>query len=348
MTADPHDPTPNPRSADGPDILDNALTPDLTDLCQSEIEPILLRYFSGKLRSSMRHSDDARVNQDALELVSEAKVRILKKLCRAASGGDAEKVDDIDAYARTVARNVFHQYLRNKYPRRLSVKNQCRYLLTHHRDLDIWKGENDIYLCGLGIVDKLSRPKASPELAPEILGKARRDPETERISATASDVMDTVFLVLRHADRPVSLDDLVSAVMEILQINEPVETPQTDDVSNLPGKASSTQLDIEAKEFVKRLWREVVDLPVRHRAALLLNFRDENGDDLASSFVMNGAATMRELAAASGMEAEEFARVWKELPWDDMRIALHLGLKRQQVINLRQSAKQKLRRKLGG
>jgi hypothetical protein len=103
---------------------------------------------------------------------------------------------------------------------------------------------------------------------------------------------------------------------------------------------------IEEKEFAARLWKAVLELPVPHRIALLLNFKDGKGEDLTAVFPMLQAATIREIGEAVDMSPETIAAIWNELPWDDRRIAEHLGLKRQQVINLRQSAKQALRRKL--
>ena len=344
MTADPHDPTPDSRSANNLDIVEDKLPPELAELCLSKIEPVLFRYFSGKLRSSMRYTDDDRANQDALELASEAKIRILRKLHNSGSGIGTQ-VDEIEAYTRAVARNVFHQYLRSKYPRRLSIKNQCRYLLTHHRELELWKNENDLFLCGLNSFDRQGSRATSIGLSPEVCEELKSKIGGGR-AATTSGLIDAVFLILRHIGRPISLDDLVSAVMETLQITEPVEAPQTTDLSNMPAPSGSSQNIVETEEFVSRLWREILLLPLRHRAALLLNFRDESGEDLVSSIIANRAASVRDIAAALEIDPERFAQIWKDLPWDDRCIAEHLGLERQQVINLRQSAKQKLRRKL--
>jgi len=58
------------------------------------------------------------------------------------------------------------------------------------------------------------------------------------------------------------------------------------------------------------------------------------------------AATIRDIADALGFGHTEFAGLLGELPWDDKQIAEHLEITRQQVINLRQSARQMLRRKL--
>src|SRR5690348_2857570 len=94
----------------------------------------------------MRSTDDSRQNQDALELLSEAKVLVLSKLQRSPQLDGS--VRDLDAYVKTVTANVFNQYLRRKYPRRLSLKNQLRYLLTHHERLALWQ-QNDQWICGM-------------------------------------------------------------------------------------------------------------------------------------------------------------------------------------------------------
>jgi DNA-binding CsgD family transcriptional regulator len=46
------------------------------------------------------------------------------------------------------------------------------------------------------------------------------------------------------------------------------------------------------------------------------------------------------------MEAVELARIWKDLPLADQDIATRLDLNRQQVINLRKSARERLGRRL--
>ena len=106
-----------------------------TDLYHNEIEPILTRYFAAKMRASMRADDQSERNQEALDLLSEAKVLTLKKL---GSGG---AIDDLSAYVRTIAANIFNQHLRRRHPHRLRVKNQCRYLLTHDPRYAIWRDD---------------------------------------------------------------------------------------------------------------------------------------------------------------------------------------------------------------
>ena len=82
--------------------------------------------------------------------------------------------------------------------------------------------------------------------------------------------------------------------------------------------------------------------------ALLLNLKDATGRGCIGLFPASGIASIRHLAAAVEIGAEEFAALWNDLPLDDARIAQLLDLTRQQVINLRKSARERLTRRLRG
>ena len=346
MTAYPHDPTQVQPSAECLDGVDGDVPSELIAVYQNEIEPILTRFFAGKLRSSMRTNDHRSANQDALELVSETKVRILKRLS-GKSPYSENLIEDVQSYTRAVAQNVFNQYLRRKYPRRLSIKNQCRYLLAHHPNLEIRRDEkSDVWVCSFAFAREEIRGRRSNEVTARTIDEVRTEVRSKAPRGDTNELIETVLLLLERSGGSVALDDLVSAVIEVLNIKEPVEASNSDDHAILPARDPTTQAIVEESEFVRRLWDEIMRLPLRHRAALLLNFRDEKGDDLTSTITTHGAASIRNIAAALKIEAEEFALIWKDLPWDDNRIAAHLGVSRQQVINLRQSAKQKLRRTL--
>jgi DNA-directed RNA polymerase specialized sigma24 family protein len=308
-----------------------------TDVYRNEVEPILTRYFAAKMHASMRADDQSERNQEALDLLSEAKVLTLKKL----GGGGA--IDDLAAYVRTVAANVFNQHLRRRHPHRLRVKNQCRYLLTHDPRYAIWRDDRNDLVCGPASAEG-SAAQRGPLLSPEECSAIRARVVTKDETAA---IIDIVGAMLGDRQRVAALDDLVSAVCEVQQIVEAVEVP--DDEGSVPEASSEkpSALDvIEEREFVGRLWRGVLTLPVRHRVALLLNFRGDDGEELTSLLATCGAASVRDIARALEIDEERFAEMWSELPWDDRRIASHLGIERQQVINLRQSAKQKLRREI--
>ncbi len=82
------------------------------------------------------------------------------------------------------------------------------------------------------------------------------------------------------------------------------------------------------------------------RAVLLLNLREVDGSNALALLVLLDIATFDDIAAAIGVTAEALAEIWSALPIDDLRIAEMFSLRRQQVINLRQAARQRLGRKL--
>lgn len=59
-------------------------------------------------------------------------------------------------------------------------------------------------------------------------------------------------------------------------------------------------------------------------------------------FELRGVASLRQLAALLSFSPEQFAAIWPELPQDDATIAQRLQLQRQQVINLRRVARDRL------
>jgi DNA-directed RNA polymerase specialized sigma subunit len=105
-------------------------------------------------------------------------------------------------------------------------------------------------------------------------------------------------------------------------------------------------IEVEQRMYVQRLWSEICQLPQRQRAALLLNLKDGKGGDCIALLPLSGVATPREIAALLEIPVEQFAALWNELPLEDAAIAHRLGITRQQVINLRKSARERLARRM--
>jgi hypothetical protein len=105
---------------------------------------------------------------------------------------------------------------------------------------------------------------------------------------------------------------------------------------------------VEKRIFLQRLWEEVRELPLAQRAALLLNLREADGRGCLALFPATGVATLRQIAETLEISAERLAELWLQLPLDDATIAGLLDLTRQQVINLRKSARERLARRLKG
>ncbi len=116
--------------------------------------------------------------------------------------------------------------------------------------------------------------------------------------------------------------------------------------TGLPDRRASVVDELLGREYLRRLWDEVCQLPVRQRVALLLNLRDEQGRGVAVLLPLTGTASIRAIAEALEIPVAELADLWSTLPHDDARIADRLGVTRQQVINLRKSARDRLVRRL--
>ena len=116
----------------------------------------------------------------------------------------------------------------------------------------------------------------------------------------------------------------------------------------LPDPAPDAALAFERRTYLVRLWEEIRQLPPRQAAALLLNLRDGQGSNAAALLPLTGIASLREMAAAVGLPPESLAGLWNRLPMEDAALADLLGVTRQQVINLRKSARERLARRMRG
>lgn len=113
-----------------------------------------------------------------------------------------------------------------------------------------------------------------------------------------------------------------------------------------PDPEPSAATRVEERSSLHQLWREIRLLPARQALALLLNLRDEGRGNAIVLLPLTGVASLREIARAVGLEPERLAELWPRLPLDDATIAEILGTSRQQVINLRKAARERLSRRL--
>jgi hypothetical protein len=93
------------------------------------------------------------------------------------------------------------------------------------------------------------------------------------------------------------------------------------------------------------LWTEILDLPPRQRLALLLNARDAAGDSVLRLLIEARIVTPRELAPAIDVRESDLDPLLGRLPLPDVDIAEWLQVTRQQVINLRRAARDRLARR---
>ncbi len=314
-------------------------------LVEEHAAPVVRGVVKGKLRVSLNPGDGREENQDALDLYGDVCADLIAELRALKADGD-RRITNFRSYVAGVAFHACYRHLRRKYPQRHSLKTRVRYLLTHHADFALWEAGEHTHLCGRaawrgrGHVGATAAADDLVQLTRARLGGA----DAQRLQL--AEVLSKVFEAARA---PVELDELVSAVAELTGV---AERPARDEDEEAQAREQHADLgagveeEFDQRRFVARLWEEIRELPVNQRAALLLNLRDARGRDLVALLPYTGVASVRQIAEALGIPAAEFAALWNDLPLEDKAIAERLGLTRQQVINLRKSARARLGRRM--
>jgi hypothetical protein len=156
--------------------------------------------------------------------------------------------------------------------------------------------------------------------------------------------------IFQRAGRAIELDELVGIVAEACKIKDQPVSRESDGeraaFENIADEGRRVDCEVDRRMYLKRLWGEISRMSPGHCAALLLNLKDARGACAIELFLITGVTSFEQLAAALGQTEEWLATIWNRLPVDDLTIAEHLGLSRQQVINLRKSARQRLARRM--
>lgn len=278
------------------------------------------------------------------DVVADVQMRLVARL-QAWRAGEDDPIDNIPGYARTLAIHACYGVLRREFPERTRLRNKIRYILTHHPDLAL---DTDAAGHLVARLTSLRRAAAS--------GSTRAwldDPigVSERLGfGPATPIPSLLTGVLSRCDVPPQLDDLVDGLARVLGIADAAPAATSDDGNGAGVEVASSEPDIgevlEQREALSQVWTELLDLPPRQRAALLLNLRDTDGSALIQTLPATGIADKSALARALGITTADLDLLWPDLPLDDLRVAARLGITRQQVINLRKSGRARLARRL--
>jgi RNA polymerase sigma factor (sigma-70 family) len=340
-------------SVDTPQQLgDPALTPFLeaaTDTAASlaleavlggDTDALIREVVRRELRGSMAgagHLDD---------VASEVRVSLVRKLW-ALRRGRGEPIENMRAYVARAAEHGCYSFLRQRYPERARLRNRIRYATSHHSSLRIDRDATGTWRC---MTSRSIRQVAIAGSTQRFIDEPRSWSLANRVDPTAPlpALLDALLVLL---DQPIELDRLVDAVADILGVKD--VTPATgadtgiDPQDQIVDPAPAIGDIMEQREALRSVWMEIVALPPRQRSALLLNLRDPDGGAVLHLLPATGVVTQAGVAEALGLHLDQLAALWSELPLDDRSIAEAMGLTRQQVINLRKSARARLARRLG-
>ncbi len=318
----------------------------LSELLTTHIEPVV----RGVIRYKLHLNSHAAERADAEDISQEAILEFLAELQKFEQRPERELITDVRGLAAVIAHRTCSRWLRRRFPERYALKNHLHYLLTRQKGFALWQNETHKLVAGFAVwqEQKLTPAKrtGSSLLDDEGLLLQLRQLQVGNQPNQSSEILAAVF---NHLGGPIEFDELLTTFAALSDVRDrPIEsTDQNADVV-ATGTGADVAWQVEKRFFLQRLWEEVQQLPLNQRAALLLNLKGAEGRGCIALIPAAGIATVRDLAETLAMSAEEFSELWSELPWEDTRIAERFSLTRQQVINARKSARERLRRRLKG
>lgn len=333
-----------------------------------------------KFRVSLSPSDGRRENQNAFDLCQQVKLLLWEKLV----SEDGEMIRDVRGYAAVLTYNQCSQRLRNENPEWTRLKHRLRYFFGTSRGFATWENDAGDLMCGfVSWQNRKTAPTAAGKLdalkhdAWAVLPSSLHNKDVWQLKRT--DWEQLTEAVFDHAASPLELDDLVTIVgdafgvkevkEESTTVNEDEETKRRGD--DLRSKEPTPEDKLALRQYLSKLWQEICQLRPGQRVAYMLNFRDAEGD--IGIFPAHDIATLAEIGRALQIADEQFDRAWDALPLDeatrasyktlasydekfmalcryvpleDLVIARLLGGERQQVINLRRLARDRLIRQM--
>lgn len=329
-----------------------------------EAAPLLWRTIRGQLAGVPTAEQE--------EVHSAALLRLTERLQQWLSGDPEVEIESFRAYVAATGANGCRAWLRARHPERSRLQNQLRYLLRHEPELALWESREGTLVCGLAswreqalAPDQPEEPPAgalSPGGAGAPVPPSTPSPRDLALSSPAREVAlpELVRRLLLWRGRPWGFRELQAAAAELLGVQDrPLLSLSGDseDSGGGDGAPLQTRIDppetragahreLEGRQFLAALWREVLALPLGQRRALLLNLRDDQGRDRLALLTLTGLASRSDLARVLDLPELEFAELWEELPLDDRTLALRFDLTARQIINLRKSARARLARRL--
>jgi len=299
------------------EAADDAAGAEAMETILVEARPMIRRVL-GQARTDRADHDD---------IESTVSLRLFRRLDLARLY-EEQAIRSLDEFIATLTYNAIHDLLRRRFPERSRLKSRLRYLFTHDKRFALWHGDAGM-VCGLA--DWRDRPLGSHAITTE-----NASPAMCRRHAPA----DALMAVFARAAAPLPLEDVVDLAALLWDIVD-AERPVVEAV------AEERPFDhVEARQYLTVLWNEIGQLREPQRVALLLSMRNDDGTSPLAHLVLGGIATMEDIAGAIGIPLEQLAKLWDELPVADSVIAGMVGLTRQQVINLRKSARERLARRM--
>ena len=294
-------------------------------LLVEDVRPVI-----ASILQRFRRTEPSLRDEDLEEISSLAAERLIRRV-RAAALFEEHAIQVLANYLATLTYNALYDFRRHRYPERHRLKRNLRYLLTRDPAFALWETPE----C---MVAGLSGWKGQPPQTAASLTRFTATPAMREKVHPA----EAVQAILKHIGHPLAFESLVDLVAELWDVRDVVVESGEELRDEHPDPLSS----LEQREYLASLWSEIRELPGNQRTALLLNLRDSEGSNALTLFLLLNIAGAAEVARIAGLSEEELNEIWERLPLDDRAIADRLNVTRQQVINFRKSARERLARRM--
>jgi DNA-directed RNA polymerase specialized sigma24 family protein len=315
----------------------------LVQLIQEHADPIIEKIVRRKLGVSLNRAQETQSNQDAQELASGIRTTLIGDLRALQTAPDVRSIISFRDYVAIKTYSACADHFRQKNPRRARLKDSLRHQLKENPRFALWKADDGHWYASFQGRNLTGATGGGSGSAPTVDAVRELFPRRPIYDLPPAVLLNAIF---KLAERPIRFELLIALVAELWSI---ADTPagSVDDLELGPtDTVPGVDIRLEQRLFLERLWSEVCELPVLQRAALLLNLRDVQFGSVIFFLPHLGIASRRRIAEALELPEAEFRSLWNDLPLDDTTIAARMGVTRQQVINLRKTARERLRRRL--
>jgi DNA-directed RNA polymerase specialized sigma24 family protein len=300
-----------------------------------------------RAKVGVRLSPSSDVHRDICQEVFERLTKKLQQLSVQTDHNGASSMvrkSNWRSYAEKIAFHCVVNHIRKQSQLWRSISGRLRYLVeTQGKRFAIWRVDTQ-EVCGLsGWRDRpyVQLRSDDSRLADVMAGMAKPWPEL-------------VEKVLEIAAAPVRFDKLVALFHRYSVPKHETPMPvkhDEDDLSseceNLPATQPTSEYHAYLTQMTEHMWKSICSLPVEHRRALMLNLKGADGGDIQLVDYLK-LASREEIARCVEIPENQFEKLWPELPLDDNKIAQMSGATRQQVINWRSAARERLKREMDG
>ncbi len=281
-------------------------------------------------------------SQDIEDVSGDVVLELIGRLRAMRDGGAEESIGSFAGYTAVAAYHACNEYLRRKYPNRHRLKTRLRYLLNSDAKFAIWETASTEWVCGFAIWKADGAVRTTSEALSRWRDLLADIPRGENALHPA----DLLARIFGRFHGPLNFDELVGIVGYFWGVGDPPAVPEKN-AREVESRDFDPAMRLQLRQWLTELWAQIRLLPRAQRVALLFNLRAGDAQPAVTLLPVTGVASIRDIADTLEFPPEAFAALWKSLPLEDLAIAKLLGVTRQQVINLRKSARERLMRRIG-